>query len=132
MPVANTKPLRSPDETRLYRHRCRTLCRFLLPESPARSEQTGLCRTFEIRPPARVSTRAGLCFITENSPNIPAISLNPTASDPMIRILSAFVASVFALLAASCCCTGETKPPRLQPLPKFQEIQAAPEVHYSK
>jgi hypothetical protein len=52
----------------------------------------------------------------------------------MIRILSAFVASVFALLAASCCCTGETKPPRLQALPKFQEIQTAPapEVHYSK
>lgn len=54
----------------------------------------------------------------------------------MIRILSALVASVFALLAASCCCTGETKPPRLRPLPRFQEIPAAPapapEVHYTK
>ncbi len=53
----------------------------------------------------------------------------------MIRILSAIVASVFALLAASCCCTGEAKPPGLRPLPQFQEIQsapAAPEVHYEK
>lgn len=54
----------------------------------------------------------------------------------MIRILSAFVVSAFALLAASCCCTGEAKPPGLRPLPQFQEIEAAPapapEVHYSK
>lgn len=52
----------------------------------------------------------------------------------MIRILSAIVASVFALLAISCCCTGEAKPPRLRPLPQFQEIQPAPapEVHYTK
>ena len=54
----------------------------------------------------------------------------------MIRILSALVASVFALLAASCCCTGEAKAPRLRPLPRFQEIQPAPapapEVRYTK
>lgn len=54
----------------------------------------------------------------------------------MIRILSAIVASVFALLSASCCCTGEAKPPGLRPLPQFQEIQSAPapapEVHYEK
>jgi hypothetical protein len=52
----------------------------------------------------------------------------------MIRILSAIVASVFALLAASCCCTGEAKPPGLRPLPQFQEIQAAPapEIHAEK
>lgn len=54
----------------------------------------------------------------------------------MIRILSALIASVFALLAASCCCTGEAKAPRLRSLPRFQEIPAAPapapEVHYTK
>ena len=51
----------------------------------------------------------------------------------MIRILTALIASVFALLAASCCCTGETKAPGLRALPQFQEIQSsAPEVNYSK
>ena len=54
----------------------------------------------------------------------------------MIRILTALVASAFALLAASCCCTGEAKPPGLRPLPQFQEIQSAPapapEVHHEK
>lgn len=51
----------------------------------------------------------------------------------MIRILSALAASVFALLSVSCgCCTGEPKAPGLRPLPHFQEIQAAPEVNYSK
>lgn len=54
----------------------------------------------------------------------------------MIRIISALIVSSFALLASSCCCTGEAKPPGLRPLPQFQEIQAAPapapEVHYAK
>jgi hypothetical protein len=52
----------------------------------------------------------------------------------MIRILSALVVSVFALLAASCCCTSDVKPPALRPLPQFQEIQAAPapEVRHEK
>lgn len=54
----------------------------------------------------------------------------------MIRTLSALVVSAFALLAASCCCTGEAKPPGLRPLPQFQEIQPAqqpaPEVYYEK
>ncbi len=50
----------------------------------------------------------------------------------MIRILTAIVASVFALLSASCCCTSEVKAPGLRPLPQFNEIQTAPEVHYSK
>jgi hypothetical protein len=54
----------------------------------------------------------------------------------MIRILSAIAASVFALLSASCCCTGEAKPPGLRPLPQFQEIESAqapaPEVRYEK
>ncbi|MEO7098097.1 MAG: hypothetical protein ABI162_01960 [Luteolibacter sp.] len=48
----------------------------------------------------------------------------------MIRILTALVASVFALLSASCvCCTGEPKPPGLRPLPQFQEIQTTTETH---
>lgn len=52
----------------------------------------------------------------------------------MIRILSALVVSVSALLATACCCTGEAKPARLRPLPHFQEIQAAPApmVHATK
>jgi hypothetical protein len=54
----------------------------------------------------------------------------------MIRILYALVTSVFAMLAASCCCTGEAKPAPLRPLPHFQEIEAAqapaPVVHYEK
>lgn len=52
----------------------------------------------------------------------------------MIRILSALAASAFALLAASCCCTGEPKAPGLRPLPQFQEIQTtqATQVEYTK
>lgn len=52
----------------------------------------------------------------------------------MIRIITALVASVFALLSASCCCTGEPKAPGLRPLPQFQEIQTTTvqEVNYSK
>jgi len=52
----------------------------------------------------------------------------------MIRIFTALIASVFALLSAACCCTGEVKAPGLRPLPQFKEIQSdsAPEVHYSK
>lgn len=53
----------------------------------------------------------------------------------MIRIISALAASAIALLSASCCCTGEAKPPGLRPLPQFQEIQTAPapaEVRYEK
>jgi len=44
----------------------------------------------------------------------------------MIRILLALCASAFALTAVSCCCTGESEAPRLRPLPKFKEIEAAP------
>ncbi|MGL4400927.1 MAG: hypothetical protein ACRCXD_13740 [Luteolibacter sp.] len=50
----------------------------------------------------------------------------------MTRILISLVASVFALLSVSCCCTSEVNPPGLRPLPQFQEIQTAPEVNYSK
>lgn len=62
--------------------------------------------------------------------------IKPTEFDSMIRIISALVASVFAMLTASCCCTGEAKPPGLRPLPQFKEIGSAeapaPEVHYEK
>ena len=51
----------------------------------------------------------------------------------MIRILTALVVSVFALLSVSClCCTGEVKAPGLRPLTQFKEIQTTHEVHYSK
>jgi hypothetical protein len=51
----------------------------------------------------------------------------------MIRIITALVASIFALLSVSCgCCTGEVKAPGLRPLPQFKEIETAHEVHYSK
>ena len=53
----------------------------------------------------------------------------------MIRILSALVVSVFALMAVSCgCCTSDAKPPGLRPMPQFQEIPAAeaPTVRYEK
>ncbi len=52
----------------------------------------------------------------------------------MIRILSAIAVSIFAMLAASCCCTSDARPPGLRPLPQFHEIQAAPapEVNYTK
>jgi hypothetical protein len=43
----------------------------------------------------------------------------------MIRIISALVVSAFALIATSCCCTSDMKPPGLRPLPQFQEIQSA-------
>jgi hypothetical protein len=54
----------------------------------------------------------------------------------MIRIITALAVSVFALLSASCCCTGEAKPPGLRPLPQFKEIGAAeapaPVIHNEK
>lgn len=50
----------------------------------------------------------------------------------MIRFLSALLTVVGALQLASCCCTGEPKAPKLRPLPKFQEMPAAPEVIYEK
>lgn len=52
----------------------------------------------------------------------------------MIRIIIALSASVFALLSASCCCTGEVGAPGLRPLPQFQEIETAPapQIHASK
>jgi hypothetical protein len=52
----------------------------------------------------------------------------------MTRIFTALLASAFALLAASCCCTGEPKAPGLRPMPQFNEIQpgSGPEVNYSK
>lgn len=43
----------------------------------------------------------------------------------MIRLFSAFAICATALLAASCCCTSDVKPPKLRALPKFQEISPA-------
>ena len=40
----------------------------------------------------------------------------------MTRIVSATAAAVLALVASSCCCTSDAKPPKLRPLPQFQEI----------
>jgi hypothetical protein len=54
----------------------------------------------------------------------------------MIRILTALVISASAFLAASCCCTSDTKPPGLRALPQFQEIPGAaapaPEIRATK
>lgn len=54
----------------------------------------------------------------------------------MTRILLALGASIAALISASCCCTSEAKPPKLRPLPKFQEIETTTtverEVYYAK
>jgi hypothetical protein len=131
MPVATIQLHRSSDENRLYRRCRRSPCRFLLPERRSRPKQAGLRGAFKIMTFARVFTRVGRASMASG---FPKISTKPTAFDPMIRILSSIVASVFALMAASCCCTSEVKPPGLRPLPQFQEIQAAPapEVHPTK
>ncbi|MGC4015614.1 MAG: hypothetical protein QM755_14000 [Luteolibacter sp.] len=43
----------------------------------------------------------------------------------MIRILLVSGASLIALFSASCCCTSESKAPKLRKLPSFQELPAA-------
>lgn len=48
MPAVKNQPLRSQDENRLYRRRCRVSCRILLPERSSRPKQAGLCGTDEI------------------------------------------------------------------------------------
>ncbi|MCW1914836.1 hypothetical protein OJ996_14710 [Luteolibacter sp. GHJ8] len=50
----------------------------------------------------------------------------------MFRAIAIVSLSVFALVSASCCCTSEPKAKPLRPLPAFQEVPSAPEVHYSK
>lgn len=50
----------------------------------------------------------------------------------MFRVIAALAVSAFALLSASCCCTGEHKANPLRPLPQFQEVPAAPEIDYAK
>ena len=53
----------------------------------------------------------------------------------MIRFISAISVAAFALISASCCCTGEPKAPKLRKLPHFQEIEttdAPAEVNYTK
>lgn len=118
------------DENRLDRRRFRAPRGFVLPEQHARTEPAGR------RHSGQVIFRE---IPTSHSPSPPSPTRSTShktyRTDSMIRILSAIVASVFALLAASCCCTGEAKPPGLRQLPQFQEIQSAPatpEVHYEK
>lgn len=54
----------------------------------------------------------------------------------MTRIAFALILAGISLTAASCCCTSDSKPPKLRALPQFQEIQAeapaAPEVRATK
>ncbi|MBK1883864.1 hypothetical protein JIN85_15710 [Luteolibacter pohnpeiensis] len=54
----------------------------------------------------------------------------------MTRVISALVATVFVLVSASCCCTSDSKPPKLRDAPHFSEIDttvpAPAEVHYGK
>lgn len=54
----------------------------------------------------------------------------------MSRTALALILSGFSLAVASCCCTSDSKPPKLRALPQFQEIQAeapaVPEVHTTK
>jgi hypothetical protein len=49
----------------------------------------------------------------------------------MFRLFAALLVSAFAFLSVSCCCTSDSKPAPLRPLPQFQEMPAA-EVDYSK
>lgn len=45
----------------------------------------------------------------------------------MIRLIAIVTASVIAASLSSCiCCTSDPKTPKLRPLPKFREIEAAP------
>ena len=54
----------------------------------------------------------------------------------MTRLISALTIGGLALIPASCCCTSDSKPPKLRPLPIFQEIQTEapmePEIRPSK
>jgi hypothetical protein len=129
------KQTHSIHEIRLHCRCCRRSRRFLLPKCRARSKSARLRGAiqmiFQCSLPANragghppVSDRAGKTF------EFPL--KKTTNSVPMIRILTAIAASVFAFISASCCCTGEASAPGLRPLPQFQEIQSTPEVHYSK
>ncbi|WP_265594677.1 hypothetical protein [Haloferula sp. BvORR071] len=50
----------------------------------------------------------------------------------MFRAIAIVCLTASAFVSASCCCTSEPKAHPLRPLPQFQEVPAAPEVHYSK
>jgi len=43
----------------------------------------------------------------------------------MIRIICLLCTTAFAFAATSCCCTSDSKPPGLRPLPRFQEMPPA-------
>lgn len=69
-----------------------------------------------------------------NTASDPPSPTHPPAS--MTRLISALTTAGLALIAASCCCTSDSKPAKLRPLPQFQEIQAEapmePEIRPSK
>jgi hypothetical protein len=50
----------------------------------------------------------------------------------MFRAIAIVSLSVLAFVSNSCCCTSEPKARPLRPLPAFQEVPSAPEVHYAK
>jgi hypothetical protein len=112
----------SIDESRPDRRDCRVFRRILQPERRSHPEHADLRDSNQIKLHLPIP------------PDPPDFS--QTTIHPMIRLLSALVVSALAMLAASCCCTSDTKPPRLRPLPQFQEIPAAPapapEVHATK
>jgi len=110
----------STDENR-FACRCRRLSRSILqPGHRSRPEPAHLCGADEIRPASPFP------------PDCRKFSI--TTIHSMIRIITALIVSAVAMLAASCCCTSDVKPPGLRPLPQFQEIQSAPvpEVHGTK
>lgn len=43
----------------------------------------------------------------------------------MIRVLTTLATAAFAFATAACCCTSDSKPPNLRPLPQFKEIEPA-------
>jgi hypothetical protein len=44
----------------------------------------------------------------------------------MIRILTLIALAATAVISSSCCCTSDTKAPKLKKLPKFRDFPAAP------
>jgi hypothetical protein len=46
----------------------------------------------------------------------------------MIRILKLIALAASAMICNSCCCTSDSKPQKLDPLPQFREFPAAPVV----
>ncbi len=49
----------------------------------------------------------------------------------MIRLITSLATAAFALASAACCCTSDSKPPKLRSLPQFQEIEPAHAPEYT-